>query len=1096
TRLNILSFERLAEFALRALHQPLPECLSEEGRLMVLRALLVRHQNDLQVFRATARLDGFAQQLSARLRECQRHHLTPERLDELARSDQLNPTLRAKLHDLALMARAYAQWLRAEGLRDVEALLDTAADALRAAPHSLQIAGLWLDGFAELTAQELELLAALLSHCQRATLAFCLPAHAGADTSWRSPWLLVAETYRRCRARLEAVPGVMISVEPIQPEATRNRFVAAPALGQLEACLAAPTPNPAPIADAAETIRLVRCHDAEAEAVLAAREILRFVRERGARFRDCAVLVRQLEAYHAAVSRVFRRYGIPFFVDRREPVAHHPLAELTRFAMRVAAFGWQHEDWFGALKTGLTGTSEDALDRLENAALEHGWNGAAWRKACFGQPDSPVAEAFEKLRARLVPPFEKFADALASQPGSGISGAALAEAIQNLWVELDVETTLLRWADTVAERFAVANVQAEVHATVLEQMRRWLENLALAFDQQTLSPAGWLPILEAGLASLTVGVIPPALDQVLVGAVDRSRNPDLKLAIVLGFNEAVFPRRPAPGPLLTAAECAELEQRGVRVGLSQNEQLSRERYLAYIACTRATERLVVTCAELDATGQPGNPSLFFDQLQQLVGREPEAFAGSTSWRQAEHACELVGPLAAARLEEPGALITPADAAALRQLAVLPVFESLLAKAVAVERALAAKTLCPETAERLYGRELESSVGALEDFAACPFRFFAARGLRLEERKEFQFDDRDLGSFQHDVLREFHRRVRAQGRHWRHLNAAEAQVIIGNIAQEMLPGFERGKLEASAGARFAAEVAVARLERLIGVLVEWMAHYEFDPLAAELSFGLEKEGLPAWRVELPGGRALVLRGRMDRVDAHFQEDEAWVVVMDYKSSARELDPTKLHHGLELQLLAYLRVLERLDVLARKLEVQRVVPVGAFYVPLNGDANLGHRPRTRDEVLAADPAQRRLVYQHTGRFCADALPLLDNRNAQQGEQFRYRRNKDGALAATVRDALSSGEFTALLDRIEHFIGDFAQRIFDGDVEVAPYRTSRETACDFCAFRAVCRFDPWTDEYRVLQPPRKATRPAEAAAAPADAPPARKTRSRKAP
>jgi ATP-dependent helicase/nuclease subunit B len=36
---------------------------------------------------------------------------------------------------------------------------------------------------------------------------------------------------------------------------------------------------------------------------------------------------------------------------------------------------------------------------------------------------------------------------------------------------------------------------------------------------------------------LTVGVIPPALDQVLIGAIDRSRNPELKLAIVLGLNE-------------------------------------------------------------------------------------------------------------------------------------------------------------------------------------------------------------------------------------------------------------------------------------------------------------------------------------------------------------------------------------------------------------------------------------------------------------------------------------------------------------------------------------------------------------------------------
>ena len=59
---------------------------------------------------------------------------------------------------------------------------------------------------------------------------------------------------------------------------------------------------------------------------------------RGNRFRDCAVLVRNLDSYHKPLARVFRRYGIPFFLDRRESVAHHPLAELTRSALAHRRF--------------------------------------------------------------------------------------------------------------------------------------------------------------------------------------------------------------------------------------------------------------------------------------------------------------------------------------------------------------------------------------------------------------------------------------------------------------------------------------------------------------------------------------------------------------------------------------------------------------------------------------------------------------------------------------------------------------------------------------------------------------------------------------
>src|SRR3989442_10489653 len=76
-RLQILSFERLAEFVLMALSQCLPQLLDEEGRVMVLRALLAQTQSQLKVFRASARLPGFARHLSLLLRELQRHQQSP-----------------------------------------------------------------------------------------------------------------------------------------------------------------------------------------------------------------------------------------------------------------------------------------------------------------------------------------------------------------------------------------------------------------------------------------------------------------------------------------------------------------------------------------------------------------------------------------------------------------------------------------------------------------------------------------------------------------------------------------------------------------------------------------------------------------------------------------------------------------------------------------------------------------------------------------------------------------------------------------------------------------------------------------------------------
>ena len=92
------------------------------------------------------------------------------------------------------------------------------------------------------------------------------------------------------------------------------------------------------------------------------------------------MLVRNLDGYHKPLARAFRRYGIPFFLDRRESVAHHPLAELTRSALRTVAFDWPHDDWFAALKAGFSPVDETEIDRLENEALARGWRGEKWRE--------------------------------------------------------------------------------------------------------------------------------------------------------------------------------------------------------------------------------------------------------------------------------------------------------------------------------------------------------------------------------------------------------------------------------------------------------------------------------------------------------------------------------------------------------------------------------------------------------------------------------------------------------------------------------------------------------------------------------------------
>ena len=1094
TRLHIFSFERLAQFILVRLQIAPPRLLAEEGRVMVLRALLMLHEDELKLFRRSARRPGFAQQLNLVLSELQQHQFTPAKLRALAARPGERRELRDKLDDLALLFEAHARWMAEHELQDANRLLDFAAAALRQTtrsssilrssataedgqPSTLNLGGLWLDGFAEMTPQELGLVAAILPHCAGATLAFCLENEPKSETSWLSIWSSIGKTFQQCRQRLEKLPDCDIRVETLKRNPQQNRFGKNSELAQLEKNWAQP-----PRADSKKSairrppsaISLVACTNPESEATFAAREILKFAHG-GNRFRDCAVLVRNLDDYHKPLARVFRRYGVPFFLDRREAVAHHPLAELTRSALRTAAFDWPHEDWFAALKAGFSGVDEIEIDRLENAALEFGWRGKKWREPL---PDGDAA--LERLQKKILPPFENFAARLA-QHKNRPAGEQLADAFRKLWHELEVEETLERGSLTASGNPSIVNRQSSIASTVWEQMNVWLDNLALAFSDKALPLRDWLPILEAGLANLTVGVIPPVLDEVLIGAIDRARNPNLKFTLVLGVNESVFPATPGSPPILTETDRDELAQRSAALGPDLRERLARERYYGYIACTRASEKLALTFARHDANGKPLNPSSFISHLQRLFPKlDVEDFSGEISPAEMVHPIELAAPLVefqnsaraeVKRLKSKHRLLTSSPVnAGWTQLLELPSLKLLAESLRRLREPDPAENLSPALAGKLFGAVLRTSVSRLEEFAQCPFRFFVRSGLRAEERKIFELDARERGSFQHDVLKVFHERLAAAGRRWRDLTPSEARERVRAVAVELTDNFHGGLLRDTGQTRFEARAMTESLQDFIEVVVTWLREQnDFDPAAAELDFGVADARVPAWELDLGGGRRLALRGRIDRVDLWRVSggDTASALVLDYKSSGKKLDAILVEHGVQLQLLAYLNVLRHWADPPAVLGVAHLVPAGVFYVNLRGQYEGGN---TRAEVLDDASDARKRAYRHTGRFDASILPKLDRLGA--ADQFNYQRNQDGSLRKGSVEALPRADFEKLLDRVETQLRDMGRAIFSGVANVDPYRKGSETPCEYCDYRAACRIDPWTHHYRVLRAPPKKT------------------------
>jgi ATP-dependent helicase/nuclease subunit B len=257
-----------------------------------------------------------------------------------------------------------------------------------------------------------------------------------------------------------------------------------------------------------------------------------------------------------------------------------------------------------------------------------------------------------------------------------------------------------------------------------------------------------------------------------------------------------------------------------------------------------------------------------------------------------------------------------------------------------------------------------------------------------------------------------------------------------------------------------------LERVCATQKAVLARGSFRPAFAELQFGMDDaNSLPPLQIRTPGGRDVLLRGKIDRVDLLPAGQHA--AVFDYRLGSRTLSLGEAFHGLSLQLLAHLLVLQ---ANGQELAGKPLTPAAAFYLQVS--RRLGDVDHPAE---ALDPANPRfhLRVKPRGVFDATFLPAFDGALGEDGRSdvVHARVKKDGTFGyRNASDVADANEFAGLLAFVRRRLGELADGILAGVVEVRPYRINRDTPCPRCEYRSVCRFDPSINTYRHLPPMRR--------------------------
>ncbi|MGI9952519.1 helicase-exonuclease AddAB subunit AddB [Moorellaceae bacterium AZ2] len=1066
-RAQVLSFRRLSWRVGQEVGGAVRPYIGDLAKHMLLRRLLEHHADRLKILgRGAWRQPGFLAELASTLREFKHYRLTPalvRQAADLVDSGDPSGTLTAKLHDLALLWEEMEKALAPRFLDPEDTLEHLAANLLRS--RSLQGAEIWVDGFTGFTPQEYAVLESLLQISRRLHVALCLErpdlesASPGGD-----PFYPVRETWAKLRGLAHRL-GVTVEPPTLLDRETPERFLAAPDLAYVEQNFFRPAapPFPAKVAH----LRLLAASDRRAEVEGVAREIIHLCRTRGYRWRDVAVMVRDLDLYRDLLVNVFTDYEIPFFLDAKRPLLHHPLVELLRAALETVDQDWAYEPLFRLLKTDLVPLTRDEVDVLENYVLAHGIRGERWMDGrpwtyrlhyTLGEeaePESDTAADLERinaLRERVVSFLGPFDRAL-RRAGNV---REMTVALYNLLLELNVPTRLEAWRSQGME--AGRWDEAQEHAQIWDAVAEILEQLVEILGNEVLTLREYAQILTAGLESQRLSLIPQGLDQVLVVSLDRSRHPEVRAAFLLGVNEGVFPARPPFSGFLKDAEREQLEQKGINLAPYGERRLLDEQHLIYLALTRSRELLTLSYALADEEGRALRPSQVINRLKTLLPGlaettlGPEPSPGEQSLSYIAHPGPALSFLAGQlRRFKNGEEVDPAwfDVYnwAREHPSYRPRLENILSGLFYTNRE---EPLSPEISRALYGETLRSSVSRLESFQACPFSHFLGHGLRLKERRRYKLVAPDLGQFFHAALKKLAATVKEEGLDWGQLEPAYCRELGRRIAAELAPQLQNEILLSTARYRYLTRKLQQTVEQTAAVLTEQARHSAFRPAGLELTFGRQGP-LPPLEIPLPGGRVLEISGRIDRVDVAPGPEGLWVRVVDYKSGPTDLRLPELYWGLKLQLFTYLEVLL---TYGQDLFGRPCLPAGVLYFPV-----INPLVRTLGPSQAVSVEQELLKkFKMKGLLLAHlpALKLMDDHLPGASPFLPVSVKKDGTLDG--RSATVTGEQLLSLRRHLHrLLRDIGGQIARGVVDIAPYRRRGYSPCLYCAYRPVCGFDP---------------------------------------
>ena len=1044
--IDILSFERLAYRVFEETGGDNRKVLEDTGKSMVLQKMVQQHRKELDYLGSQMNKPGYLDEVKSLVSEFMQYDIKEDDLEEMKEKAKDQALLEMKLKDVGVLYQSFKEFLKGHYMTGEE-VMDV---LLKQLPFSKKLKGaeLLFDGFTGFTPIQVNVIRELLVIADRVCVTVTMDEREDAFTPGKPHQLFFMS-----KQMIRTLAGLTKNLDdPVYLKLSgKSRFSQAPAMQFLEKNIF--RYRKGTYEKEQQEIQIFAAASPLEEMREAARRMAQLVRTCGYRYGEIAVITGNLEEYARLASQVFEEADIPYFIDEKHSVLMNPFVEYLRAAMEMAVQGFPYESVFRYLRCGMSEVTREQADKLENYVLALGIRGyrkwsEKWVRVYRGMEADQIQELNE-IR-------EVFAEEVKGLADGFCTGKKTVEEYCRILYEFILKSNVWQKLKKQEQNFkdtgdkAMEKEYNQIYGIVMDLLDKMVEILG----NETVSRQEFRQLLETGLSQAKVALIPPSIDQVMVGDMERSRLKDIKALFFVGVNEGNIPKSTQTGGILSELDRDFFKEQGVELAPGPKELMNMQRFYLYLNMTKPREQLILSFSDTNAKGEGISPAYLIGSIRGLypkleieragesgaarssvsgAGMKNETGSGNGEYcypENPEAGISLFLEKLAGETGKDHEILDQTDAM-FGELYSWYLRDSKYHDKVQklVQSAFAGKPkdiISQSVAKALYGEISPYSATRLERFAACAFAHFLQYGMKLTERVEYEFKAMDMGNVMHEALESFAEEVRKRGLKWTELTEQERNEIADECLNNIVADYGNTVLKSSARNEYMIERTRRILRRTVWALQKQLEQGEFQPEGFEVTFG---------------------GGRIDRVDIMEDQNKVYVKVIDYKTGNTSFDLVYLYHGLQLQLMIYLD--GALKVEQKKYPDKEIVPAGVFYYNIK-DPMIQEKIDADVEAVSAG-LMKELKMNGLVQADAELVRRMDNSLGSIPVAF----NKDGSFRKNSSVA-DRAQFTVLGRYVRTKIEKIRSSILEGDARVSPYELGKKNACTYCPYMTVCGFD----------------------------------------